>query len=70
MLNPVSQISLAIRENTEQLAEKIKYEFIHKREACSKVHNTFSVHSPHISYQNQMRSFISPLICSNLVSSA
>lgn len=24
MLNPVSQISLAIRENTEQLAEKIK----------------------------------------------
>ncbi len=26
MLNPVSQLSQAIRENTEQLAEKMKYE--------------------------------------------
>lgn len=25
MLNPVSQLSMAIRENTEQLTEKIKY---------------------------------------------
>ncbi|XP_052001466.1 centrosomal protein of 170 kDa protein B [Xyrauchen texanus] len=33
MLNPVSQLSLAIRENTEQLTEKIKFLFHNKTDA-------------------------------------
>ncbi|XP_047677406.1 centrosomal protein of 170 kDa protein B isoform X2 [Tachysurus fulvidraco] len=37
MLNPVSQLSMAIRENTEQLTEKIKLLFHNKTEAWERV---------------------------------
>ncbi|XDV43787.1 hypothetical protein PO909_012196, partial [Leuciscus waleckii] len=37
MLNPVSQLSLAIRENTEQLTEKIKVLFHHKMDVLSEM---------------------------------
>ncbi|CDQ65945.1 unnamed protein product [Oncorhynchus mykiss] len=37
MLNPVSQISLAIRENTEQLAEKIKVLFHNKQDIWEEI---------------------------------
>lgn len=37
MLNPVSQISLAIRENTEQLAEKIKVLFHNKTDVWGEI---------------------------------
>uniref|UniRef100_A0A674EHY6 Centrosomal protein 170B n=1 Tax=Salmo trutta TaxID=8032 RepID=A0A674EHY6_SALTR len=37
MLNPVSQISLAIRENTEQLAEKIKVLFHNKQDVWEEI---------------------------------
>ncbi|KAK5902980.1 hypothetical protein CgunFtcFv8_006800 [Champsocephalus gunnari] len=37
MLNPVSQLSLAIRENTEQLAEKMKVLFQNKAEVWEEI---------------------------------
>ncbi|KAK7141855.1 hypothetical protein R3I94_011521 [Phoxinus phoxinus] len=37
MLNPVSQLSLAIRENTEQLTEKIKVLFHNKMDVLSEI---------------------------------
>ncbi|XP_051578757.1 centrosomal protein of 170 kDa protein B isoform X2 [Myxocyprinus asiaticus] len=37
MLNPVSQLSLAIRENTEQLTEKIKFLFHNKTDALREI---------------------------------
>ncbi|XP_058254894.1 centrosomal protein of 170 kDa protein B isoform X3 [Hemibagrus wyckioides] len=37
MLNPVSQLSMAIRENTEQLTEKIKILFHNKTEAWERI---------------------------------